>query len=147
VSILASDSESLRIARPAAVVWALVGDPTIWPRWADDLDDVRVHGELVVGTAITYTHRGRSVRAPLTAYEHERAIKVADSEESYEVRESTRLAEDEVTTMVSTTMDAEPTAWWARLVAPLVIPFKGIVLGRGSRRSLLALQRAAENQD
>lgn len=137
-------AESIQIAKPAAVVWALVGDPRAWPQWAGDLDDVQVHGELDVGTKITYTYRGRSVAVTLTAYEHERLVEIAGSEESHGMRESIALHADDAATEVSITMGFEPTARWARLVAPLFVPFTGVLLGRGLRRSLHALRRASE---
>jgi carbon monoxide dehydrogenase subunit G len=137
--------ESIRIARPAAAVWALVGDPSAWRRWAGDIDDVQVDGVLAVGTTITYRHRGRRVSVILTAYDDERLVEIAGSGRSYEMHESVALAPDDDATDVSMTMGFEPTAWWTRLLAPLVVPFKGLLLGRGMRRTVHALRRAAED--
>jgi uncharacterized protein YndB with AHSA1/START domain len=136
--------ESIRIARPAEVVWTLVGDPTAWPRWTGELDDVRAHGELAVGTTITYRYRGRSVTVTLTRYERATVVEIAAAEKSYELRESIALEADETATTVSITMGFEPTATWARLVAPLFVPLKGVVLGRSIQRSLRALKQTAE---
>jgi hypothetical protein len=137
-------AESTRIAEPAAAVWALVGDPRAWPRWAAELEDVRVHGELAVGTTITYAYRGRSAAVTLTAYELQRCVAITGSEKSYVMRESIALDADDTATTVSITMGFEPTATWARFVAPFFVPFAGVVLGRSIRRSLRALRREAE---
>jgi uncharacterized protein YndB with AHSA1/START domain len=137
-------TESIRIARPAEVVWTLVGDPAAWPRWAGDLDDVRVHGELAVGTTITYRYRGRGVAVTLTRYQPTTLVEIAGSEKSYELRESIALNAGDGATTVSITMGFEPTATWTRLVAPLFVPLKGVVLGRSLRRSLHALGHTAE---
>jgi uncharacterized protein YndB with AHSA1/START domain len=138
-------TESTRIAKPAEAVWALVGEPAAWPRWAGDLNDVRVHGELGAGTRVTYTYRRRRVAVTLTRYEPGRLVEIAGSETSYDMRESIGLeAAAEQMTTVSITIGFEPKATWARLVAPLVVPFKGVVLGRSLRRSLHELRRTAE---
>jgi carbon monoxide dehydrogenase subunit G len=138
-------TESIRIAKPAEVVWTLVGDPSAWPRWAGDLSEVRVHGDLAVGATVTYTYRGRSVAVTLTQYQHARLVEIAGSEKSYDMRESIALDADDTATKVSIAMGFEPTATWARLVAPLFAPFRGLVLGRSLRRSLHALRRATED--
>jgi uncharacterized protein YndB with AHSA1/START domain len=137
-------SESIEIAKPATIVWALVGDPEAWPRWAGDVADVQVHGDLAMGTAISYSYRGRRADVTISAYEHERLLEIAGSETSYEMRESVALKGINSGTHVSITMGFEPTVWWARIIAPLVSPLKSVLLGRELRRSLLALQRAAE---
>jgi uncharacterized protein len=137
-------AESVRIARPTEVVWALVGYPTAWSRWARQLDDVEIHGETAVGTTITYTYRGRRAAVTITEFERERLVEIAASEKSYEMRESIALVADDEATEVSIEMRFEPTAMWSRLVAPLFIPIKGVLLGRDLRRSLHALRRAAE---
>ena len=103
-----------------------------------------MHGELAVGTTITYAFRGRSTAVAITGYEPRRYLEISGSEKSYVMRESIALEADDASTTVSMTMSFEPTAAWARLVAPLFAPFAGIVLGRSLGRSLGALRREAE---
>lgn len=137
-------SESVRIAASSQEVWGLVGDPTRWDQWAGEVGDVRVHGELAVGCAITYTYRGRPVEVTLSAYEDERLLEIRATEKSYVMREAIALDDEDGSTCATITMGFRPTAWWGKLVAPLLVPFRGLVLGRGMRGSLRALRRATE---
>ena len=144
VAMVVSHSESVRITKPVDAVWELVRDPGAWPRWAGDLRNVRVQGDLAPGALITYTYRGRPVSVTLSALERERLLEIAGLEKHYEMRERIVLEADDGSTKVSISMAFEPTARWARVVAPLAVPFKGVLLGRALRRSLRALQTAVE---
>jgi uncharacterized protein YndB with AHSA1/START domain len=137
-------TETVRIARPTAEVWKLVGEPESWSLWAGEVTDVVVGGELGEGATASYTYRGRSVTAMITRYEPCRQLAIASSRPTYELRESIVLTEDGGSTGVSITMSFEPARWWGRALAVPARAVSGPLLGRALRRSLTSLKRAAE---
>lgn len=145
--MLVAHTESVRVARPASVVWRLVGDPATWERWAGSVDRVRVHGSLEPGAQVTYRHRGKPVAVVVSAHEPERRLTITQTEKSYEMVESIELEDLHDATTVSITMAFEPRTPWARVAATLARPFRGAFIGRPVRGSLDALRRAAEELD
>ena len=141
-------TESVVIDRPVGSVWALVGHVNSWSQWLPDLTDFSplAEGETKVGAVLEYKFRGRTVRAEITGLEPERLIAIQSSEKSYEFDERISLEPEGDGTRVSVTMGFEPTALWARALAVLIIPFKGIVLGRPLKKELEALSAAVAAQ-
>jgi len=138
-------SESIVVNRPLSEVWALTGDPRAWQTWAE-LRDVNVEGDGVLsdGSAVSYRWRGREVHAQVRPYvEHER-MGIQSTQKSYEFHESIALRDLGDRTEATFTIGFEPTAWWASVLAPLLTPFKALVLGRPLKKELRALRDAAE---
>ena len=137
-------TESVVIDHPVSAVWALVGDVNSWSRWLPDVTyfSPLAEGETKVGAVLEYKFRGRAVRAKITGLEPERLIAIHSSEKSYEFDERISLEPEGDGTRVSVTMGFEPTALWARAMAVLIVPFKGIILGRPLKKELAALSAA-----
>jgi len=138
-------TESVRIATPTTEVWKLVGEPRSWPRWAAEVADVSLDGELGEGAIASYAYRGRPVTATITGYDPGRLLAIATAGPSYELRESIALTENGGSTGVSITMAFAPTRWWGRALALLLTPVSRLLLGRSLRRSPASLKSAAES--
>ncbi len=140
-------TESVTIDRPPAEVWALVGDVRTWTKWLEDISDVQlVSGELATGAEFSYKFRGRDVHATVDRYEAGRVIGIASSEKSYDFAESIRVEPADGQTRVTFTMGFDPTVWWASALSILLVPFKGMMLGKPLRNELEALRTAVESE-
>ena len=141
-------AESIIINRQKAAVWALVGDPRSWGDWLPGMTDVRLEGEGApsVGAALSYGWRGKRQDTTVAAFEVERVIGVASSEKNYEFSETIALRDTFGGTQVTVTLGFEPTVWWGSFLAILMFPVKGLVLGRGLRKMLVALRATVEAQ-
>ena len=141
-------AESIVIKRPEAEVWALVGNPQSWETWIPDVTEVRIEGGGApsVGTALSYTWRGKRQDTTVAAFETERVMGVASSQKNYEFSETIALRETFGGTEVTITVGFEPTVWWASFLAIFMPPIKGLMLGRPLRKELQALRVAVEGQ-
>ena len=139
-------SESIIINRPGPEVWALVGDPQSWETWIPDVTEVRIEGGGApsVGTGLSYARRGKRRDTTIAAFETDRVIEVASSEKNYEFTETIRLSDTFGGTQVTITKGFAPTVWWASVLAILVLPVKGLILGRPLMEELQALKAALE---
>lgn len=140
-------SGSMLIKRPSEAVWALVGSVDDWPAWVTDVSDVRLPDGMAAGAGVTYKFRGGDVSGTITDYEAGLLVGITAPRSGYEFWESIRLQPEGEGTRVTFTMGFEPTAWWTRLLAIPIWPFKRWVLGSPLRRDLVALRTAAENTD
>lgn len=135
---------TIEVDSPSEAVWALVGQPSSWTEWNDELADVRVEGDgaLQQGSVVHYRWRGREVTVDVTDYEEGRRLAIHSSQGSYEFREGFLLQPAGDRTTVTKTMGFTPTAWWARALAFGLVPLKSLVLGRPLKRELRTLRDA-----
>jgi uncharacterized membrane protein len=138
-------TESILIDRPAGDVWPLVGDVRGWNQWLTGISDVElVSDELAPGSEFSYQYRHKPVRATVDQYEEGRLIGISTSEKRYDFAESITLDPRGDQTEVTFTMGFEPTVWWASALSVLLIPVKGLMLGRPLRQELQDLKVAVE---
>lgn len=140
-------TESITIDRPPAEVWALVGDVRNWTKWLKDISDVElVSGELATGAEFSYKFRGRDVNATVDRYEEGRVIGIGAQEKKYDFAESLAVEPTDGGTRVTFTMGFDPTVWWVSALSILLVPFKGMMLGKPLRKELEELRIAVESE-
>jgi len=138
-------TESILIDRNANDVWPLVGDVRGWNQWLTGISDVElVSDELAPGAEFSYQFRNKPVRATVDHYEEGRLIGISTSEKTYDFAESITLDPRGDQTEVTFTVGFEPTVWWVSALSVLLIPIKGLMLGRPLRQELADLKRVAE---
>ncbi len=138
-------TESILIDRASGDVWPLVGDVREWDQWLTGISDVElVSDELAPGAEFSYQYRNKPVRATVDRYEEGRLIGISTSEKTYDFAESITLDPRGGQTEVTFTMGFEPTVWWVSALSVLLIPVKGLMLGRPLRQELADLKRVAE---
>ena len=103
----------------------------------------QVHGSRI-GPCLSYARRGKRRDTTIAAFETDRVIEVASSEKNYEFTETIRLSDTFGGTQVTITKGFAPTVWWASVLAILVLPVKGLILGRPLMEELQALKAALE---
>ena len=99
------------------------------------------------GGTLPATSKATSARRfsrTIAAFETDRVIEVASSEKNYEFTETIRLSDTFGGTQVTITKGFAPTVWWASVLAILVLPVKGLILGRPLLKELQALKGALE---
>ena len=138
-------TDSVVIDHPVGAVWALVGDVTSWSEWIPDVSGLSplAEGGTNVGAVLEYEFRGRAVRAEITGLESERLFAIHSPDKGYDFDEVITLEPEGEGTRVSVTWRFEPTALWVRAVMVLIVPFKGIMRGRGTAKTKLAALSAA----
>ena len=139
-------SASITIERPVRDVWSAVGDPRAWHTWLAGVRAVEVEnsGVLAQGAKLSYTWRGRPVKASLARYEEGRVTGIHSSEKNYEFNEAISLHEMGGQTEVTFAIGFEPTLWWMSASAVALLPLKGLLLGRPLKKELRSLKRALE---
>ena len=137
-------AETIIIKRPGAEVWALVGDPLTWERWIPGVTDVRLEGGGTPseGASLSYTRRGKRQEPTVAAFEAELVIGIRGSEKNYEFSQTMSLGETFGGTRATLTMEIAPTAWWVSILAILMLPVKGLMIGRPLRKTLEGLRAA-----
>jgi hypothetical protein len=140
-------SESIVVNRSLEDVWTLTGDPHAWATWGEIRDVHVMGGAIAEGSAITYRWRGREIEATISPFIDRERMGIQNTQRSYEFHEWIALRDLGDRTEVTFTMGFEPTAWWASMLAPLLSPFKALVLGRPLKKELRSLRDAAERSD
>lgn len=135
--------EKLAVDAPTEEVWALIGDVRAWPRWLGDISDVHLEdGELSEGSEVTYHYRDRPTTATISTYVEGRTIAISTREKRYAFAESLTVHPSGDGSEVLFRMRVDPTAAWMRVLAAVVTPIKGLLMGPSMRKELRGLERA-----
>lgn len=91
---MAKFDREIEVKASAAAVWAVLSDPSGWPRFIPDMDEISAPPALSTGATFSFTNDGKTGSGRIVKVEDERLIKIVTAIGDDEVSHTFEMKKD-----------------------------------------------------